>query len=75
VSGAGFSRDPAGGVTLNLETRRTLLRAYQERKREEVKHPLLDEAVSVGFLPHIQARLLARTLRGELPEYPALVLR
>lgn len=39
-----------------------------------MKHPLLEEAVPVGLLPHIQARLLARTLRGDLPEYPALVL-
>lgn len=71
----GFSSDPGGAVSLDLATRRTFLKAYQERKREEVKHPLLEESVAVGLLPHVQARLLARTLRGELPEYPALVLR
>jgi CRISPR-associated protein Cas1 len=75
VRGAGFSRDPAGAVAMDDATRRTVLVAYQERKRESVKHPLLDEPVPIALLPHIQARLLARTLRGDLPDYPALVLK
>jgi CRISP-associated protein Cas1 len=70
-----FSRDPAGGVRLGDAARRTVLQAYQERKREEVQHPLLDERCPVGLLPHVQARLLARTLRGEHPQYPALALK
>ena len=49
--------------------------AYTQRKREEVQHPLLKENVPVGLLPHVQARLLARTIRGDLEEYPALVLK
>lgn len=52
-----------------------VLVAYQERKREEVTHPFLNETVPVGLLPHLQARLLARTLRGDLDDYPALVLK
>lgn len=71
----GFSTDPGGAVTLDDTTRRTVLKAYQERKREEVRHPVLGESMTVGLLPHVQSRLLARTLRGDLPEYPALVLR
>lgn len=75
VQGGGFSTDAAGGVQMDDKTRRALLVAYQERKREEVTHPLLGEAVPVGLLPHVQARLLARTVRGDLPEYPALTLK
>ena len=75
VKPEGFEVDPAGGVRMDEATRRTLLSAYQQRKREEVRHPLLDQVVPVGLLPHLQARLLARTLRDEFPEYPALVLR
>lgn len=75
VQAAGFSTDPAGGVQMDDKTRRALLVAYQERKREEVTHPLLGEAVPVGLLPHLQARLLARTLRGDIEDYPALVLK
>lgn len=75
VSTKGFSTDPGGAVAMDDVTRRAVLVAYQERKREQVQHPLLKESVAIGLLPHIQARLLARTLRGDLPEYPALVLR
>ncbi len=75
VSAQGFATDPGGAVTMDERTRRTVLTAYQERKREEVQHPLLKETVPVGLLPHLQARLLARVIRGDVPEYPALVLR
>jgi CRISPR-associated protein Cas1 len=75
VAPSGFETEPAGAVKMDDATRRTVLAAYAQRKREEVQHPLLRESVAVGLLPHIQARLLARTLRGDLEEYPALVLK
>ena len=75
VQPGGFQTDSGGAVTMDDKTRRTVVTAYQERKREQVQHPLLQESVLVGLLPHIQARFLARTIRGDLGEYPALVLR
>lgn len=75
VQGKGFSSDPGGAISLDDKTRRTVLTGYQERKQEQVQHPLLQQSVAVGLLPHIQARLLARTLRGELEDYPAVVIR
>jgi len=75
VQPSGFQTDPAGAVLMDDKTRRRLLTAYQERKREHVQHPLFQEAVTVGLLPHLQARLLARTIRGDVADYPALVLR
>jgi len=47
------------------------LTAWQERKRDELKHPFLGEKVPIGLLPLVQARLLAKWLRGELDAYPA----
>jgi CRISPR-associated protein Cas1 len=75
VTPDGFSIDRGGAVTLDDKTRRTVLKAYQERKREEVQHPVLGESLTVGLLPHVQSRLLARTVRGDVSEYPALILR
>jgi CRISPR-associated protein Cas1 len=75
VQGSGFAKDATGAVSMNEATRRAVLVAYAERKREEVAHPLMKEAVPVGLLVHLQARLLARALRGDMGEYPALVLR
>jgi CRISPR-associated protein Cas1 len=65
-----FSTDPAGGVRLADEARRTVLKAYQERKRDEITHPFLGEQIPVGLVPHVQALLLARHLRGDLSPYP-----
>lgn len=48
---------------------------WQEKKREEVIHPFLDEKVPVGLVPFLQAQLLARHLRGDLDDYPAFLWR
>ena len=66
----GFSLRESGGVEMDAATRKTVLVAYQKRKAEELVHPFLQEKMTVGLLPHVQARLLARWLRGELDAYP-----
>ncbi len=59
-----------GAVSLTDAARKTVLVAYQERKREELGHPFLGEKVQIGLLPWLQAQLLARYLRGDLDGYP-----
>lgn len=70
-----FVRRTGGGVTLTDGGRRTLLVAYQRRKSEEVRHGATEEAVPYALVPHLQARLLARHLRGDLAHYPPFVGR
>jgi CRISPR-associated protein Cas1 len=70
IDAKGFLRREAGAVEMNAATRKTVLVAYQKRKDEEILHPFLKEKVTVGLLPHVQARLLARWLREELDAYP-----
>jgi CRISPR-associated protein Cas1 len=70
-----FDFREGGSVYLNEKGRKTVVVAYQERKKETLQHPLLDQKVSLGLLPHIQARLLARTLRGDLEAYPPFISR
>jgi len=65
-----FVRLDNGAVLLKEEARKTVLMAYQERKREEMRHVFLDEKCAVGLFPLIQARLMARHLRGDLDAYP-----
>jgi CRISPR-associated protein Cas1 len=64
-----FEPRPGGAVYLNEQGRKTVIAAYQQRKQEELTHPLLEQTVPIGLLPHIQARLLARTLRGDMEGY------
>lgn len=75
VQSRGFTTNETGGVTMDDETRKTVLVAFQERKQEEIRHPFLDEQTTVGMLVHIQALLLARFLRDDLDEYPAFIWR
>ena len=67
---AHFEPRPGGAVYLSEEGRRVLLTAYQERKQKPRRHRLFKEPVPWGLLPFVQARLLARHLRGDLPAYP-----
>lgn len=59
-----------GAVLLGEEARKTVLVAYQERKREELRHVFSGEKLDIGLLPYVQAQLLARHLRGDLDAYP-----
>jgi CRISPR-associated protein Cas1 len=70
-----FEIQDGGAVQLNEVARRTVLAAYQQRKREEVVHPLLGQKVAMGRLPFLQARIMARHLRGDLPGYVPCVLK
>lgn len=64
-----FDRRDGGAVLLNDEGRKVVIAGYQERKREALTHPVLEQEVQIGLLPHIQARLLARYLRGDASAY------
>jgi len=69
----GFRTTESGGVEMKDDTRKTVLTAYQKRKQDTLVHPFLGEETTVGLLIHLQARLLARHLRGDLDAYPAFV--
>jgi CRISPR-associated protein Cas1 len=75
VKPGGFLRRDGGAVQMDDATRKAVLTAYQQRKREQVTHPYLDQKAAIGRLPFLQARVLARHLRGELPAYVPCVLK
>ena len=60
-------------VMLTEAGRKNFLGAWQTKKRTEIIHPFLNEKVSLGLLPHVQAMLLARYLRGDLDDYPVFL--
>lgn len=70
-----FQTGEAGDVRLTDDARRRFLVAFQEAKRETVHHELLSQELAWGRLPHVQAQLLGRSLRGELDAYPPFVIR
>jgi CRISPR-associated protein Cas1 len=70
-----FVEREGGAVLLEGDARRAVVVAYQERKQEEITHPLLETKMPIGLLPQIQARLLARHIRGETETYLPFLAR
>jgi len=75
VNPQGFNVKPSGEVEMTADTRKTFLAAYQKRKQEPIRHPFLDEDMELGVAFLVQARLLARFIRGDIDIYPAFLWR
>ena len=65
-----FLVQDSGAVFLTDDGRKKFLQAWQARKRDTLTHPYLNEKMSWGMIPYIQALLLARYLRSDLDAYP-----
>lgn len=70
-----FVTEASGGVRLTDKARKEFLVSWQERKQIEITHPYLQESIPIGMLPHCQAMLLARHLRGDTEFYPPYYLK
>lgn len=75
LSDGDFEALPGGAVSLTEDGRRSVIVAYQKRKEETITHQLLRQRIPLGLVPHIQARLLARHLRGDLRDYLPFLMR
>jgi CRISPR-associated protein Cas1 len=70
IQASDFETREGGAVLLTDDGRKTVLTAWQERKKEERIHPFLEEKAPLGLVPYLQAQMLARHLRGDLDAYP-----
>ena len=70
-----FDERPGGAVLLGEDGRKKVVGAYQQRKQRDVQHPFLKQSAPAGLFPHLQARILARHLRGDTDMYVPFVAR
>jgi CRISPR-associated protein Cas1 len=70
-----FEERPGGAIVLAEKGRKTVIAAYQKRKQEELRHPEMAETMPLGLAPFVQARLLARHVRGDADLYVPFVPR
>ena len=70
VKASDFLHMESGAVLLTDDGRKAFLKSWQEKKKETLTHPYLGEKLPWGMIPHVQALLLARYLRGDLDAYP-----
>lgn len=75
VSVQHFEEREGGAVYLNEDGRKIVIGAYQQKKQETLTHPFLNQKTSIALLPHLQARLFARYVRGEMEGYLPFVLK
>ncbi len=75
LSADDFAMHEGGGVSLESEARKAVVVAYQERKRDEITHPLLAQSLPLGLVPLVQSRLLARALRDDGAPYVPFVAK
>lgn len=62
-------------VNLTAPGRKRFFQTYEQRMSSLITHPLFDYKVSYRRALELQARLLAKTLTGEIPEYIPLMTR
>lgn len=70
VTADGFYAKENGAVLMSADSRKQVLKAWQEKKQETILHPFLQEKISWGLVPYAQSLLLARHIRGDIDEYP-----
>lgn len=75
VSPNDFITQGESGVIMTDNCRKIVLTAWQNRKKETIVHPYLEEKITIGLLPYVQALLLARTIRGDIDDYPVFLIR
>lgn len=73
VNSKGFKQRESGAVIMDDDTRKSVLRAWQEKKQDTITHPYLEEKIEWGLVAHVQALLLARYLRGDIDDYPVFL--
>lgn len=75
VDPSDFLPQGENGIILRDDARRELITLWQRRKKDEITHPFLGERIPLGLLPYVQARLLARAVRGDLDAYPVFLIQ
>ncbi len=73
LSAKDFRKTESGAVMMTDKGRKTILVAYQNRKKDKISHTFLEEKIEIGLLPFAQAMLLARYIRGDIDGYPPFI--
>ena len=67
--------ETGAGVTITPDGRKKVLRAYERRMNDEIRHPVFGYTMSYRRILNVQARILSRVLAGEIPDYPPFLTR
>jgi CRISPR-associated protein Cas1 len=68
-------KEKFGGVYLEELGRAKFFRAYAERTKTEIIHPVFNYKVTYRRIFELQGRFLAKVITGEIGEYIPFVVR
>lgn len=63
------------GVVMPDKGKKAFITAWQNRKRETIIHPYLNEKIEIGLIPYAQAMLMARYIRQDIDDYPVFLIK
>ena len=63
------------GVVMTDKGKKIFLTAWQNRKKETIIHPYLNEKIEIGLIPYAQAMLMARYVRQDIDDYPVFLIK
>lgn len=63
------------GVVMTEKGKKIFITAWQNRKRETIIHPYLNEKIEIGLIPYAQAMLMARYVRQDIDDYPVFLIK
>ena len=69
-TGKDFKKEENGAVFMKEESRKVFFTEWQNRKKDVIVHPFLEEKINWGLVPYVQALLLSRFIRGDIDSYP-----
>ena len=75
VTSSDFMKQGEESIVMTDNGRKTILTAWQSRKRETIQHPYLNQNVAIGLLPYIQAMMMARFIRKDIDDYPVFLIK
>jgi len=64
-----FYEKEGGAVLFTDEGRRKILKLWEDRKKDTIKHKIINEKLQIGLVPYVQAQLFAKYLRGDMEQY------
>ena len=63
------------GIVMTDKGKKSFITAWQNRKRDVIIHPYLNEKIEIGLLPYVQSMLMARYIRQDIDDYPVFLIR
>jgi len=75
ITGDDFIKKESGAFIFTEAGSKKFINLWQQKIQESITHPYINEKISLGLMPYVQAQLLARTLRGDMKDYPPVMVR